>query len=244
PRAVRRFAVDAKSNDVPLFPFPRLHIVKQAAAFLRGGRSGSPATASDAGQPVLAIDVAKHTCREVIERHLIRDAVLGRSEEETAVAPPVRFHLHIELEVLVLLVSDQDSTAAERTLRAEKHAMHDREVRRRTVDVRATGVPPGEILPVEDWREAVRNFDGQRRQLESRKPFTAGTNFLRGGRSSDWFELIGAGRRWYRIESDWRPVGTIGRSGSLTLLVLRDKVGRAHHHERGDDHEERADTHA
>src|SRR4030095_8879255 len=120
------------------------------------------------------------------------DAVFRRSEEQSAVAPPIRFHLHIELEVFVLLVGDQDSTAAERTLGANEHAVHRKEVRRRPVDVGPAAVPPGEILSVEDWREAFGHLDRQWRELESCEPFAARPNLLRRGWSGDRFQLIRA----------------------------------------------------
>src|SRR5262249_12252408 len=96
--------------------------------------------------------------RQIVHRDLVGDAGLRRAEEDAAVAPPVRLRLEIQLEVAVLLVREQQPAAANRTLRAEDHAVQHMEVWRDALAGIWVDVPAGEIAAVEDRREAVRHL--------------------------------------------------------------------------------------
>src|SRR5436853_2101041 len=115
---VRSFSFDAYADRIPLLALPRLDVVEEPGALLVG-RGACAARAADTRQPVLAVDVAEHAGWKIVERYLIRHTVFGSAEEEAAVASPVRLDLHVELEILVLPVGNQDAAAAKRTLRAE-----------------------------------------------------------------------------------------------------------------------------
>src|SRR5262249_40549498 len=74
----------------------------------------------------------------------------------SAVTAPVWLHLHVDLDVLVLLVREQNAAAPERMLRADDDAVRDVIIRRDAVMIGLAHVPAGEILAVEDGRESCR----------------------------------------------------------------------------------------
>ena len=170
---VRDVASHADPHGIPVFAFPGRHAgirrLRTSASGPAGGRSRSgrrrctARTACPELDATFADQPAHAAARQVVQRDLIRCAGFRGPEKDAAIVAPIRLHFHVELEVAVLPIGEEEAAAAERTLRPQNHPVGDMKVRLDAMTRRLAHVPPGQVLPVEERSEAVRNL--RRRRL-------------------------------------------------------------------------------
>src|SRR5579872_2947083 len=168
-RGVRDVAFDAHADGVPVERLPELHagIGRLAGCLRRRGRrlrrraGRSRAAPSSAGSDLNAA-FANHPAHaaagQIVHGDLIGDAGFRRPEEDAAVATPVGLRLHVELEIAIFLVRQEEAAAANGLLRAEDHPVQYVEVRGDAVAGFFADVPAAQVATVEDRREAVGYF--------------------------------------------------------------------------------------